>query len=233
MAVIADNTALNALMDKIDTLSENAKKNPLFEEAKESFLTGIKDYSATEMEKMLAFSDFMSKTYLGQFDVIVRSSMALDGELAKVLKTKKETVLVHETTVLTMEQINSERLRQVETKASIKLKNQQINVTWESALTEEARRLALLKASNDNNKIKSAEHKVNYMKVVSDDDTLTLTEAIHTSVKSSIDSIAEQSNLITLEKSLPADSKYINISKPEEVTESITARKETDFLEVK
>jgi hypothetical protein len=232
MAVVTTNTALNELMNKIDTLSDNAKTNPLFQEAKESFLEGLKDFSLTAQEQSLAFSDFMSKTYLGQYDVIIRSSMALDGELAKVLKTKKETVLVHETTVLTMEQINSERLRQQDTKANITLKNQQILVTWESALTEESRRFVLLKASNDNNQIKAAEHKVNYMKVVSDDEDISLTEDIHTAVKTSIDAISATSNLITITNNLPSTSKYASIAKPTEIGSTITVRAEDNFLEV-
>lgn len=233
MAIVSDNTALNELINKIDTLSDNAKNNPLFKEAKESFLEGLKDFSLTAQEQSLAFSDFMSKTYLGQYDVIIRSAMALDGELAKVLKTKKETVLVHETTVLTMEQINSERLRQLDTKANILLKNQQVNVTWESALTEESRRLVLLKANNDNNRIKLAEHLVNYMKVISDDDALTLTTEIHNAVKASVENIGNTTNLLTISNSLPNSSKYINVNKPTEITSGITTRKETEFLEVK
>lgn len=231
MAIVTDNAALNELMNKIDTLSDNAKNNPLFQDAKDSFLTGIKDFSATEMEKMLAFADFMSKTFLGQYDVIIRSAMALDGELAKVNKTKRETVLVHETTVLTMEQINSERLRQQDTKANIKLKNQQVIVTWESALTEEARRLVLLKANNDNIRIKKSEHLVSYMKVISDDTNVELTESIHSAVKTNIEDIVT-GNLLTITQALPSDSKYSSTTKPSDISDTITPRAVSDFLVV-
>lgn len=231
MAIVTDNTALNALMDKIDTLSDNAKNNPLFQDAKESFLEGLKDFSLTAQEQSLAFSDFMSKTFLGQYDVIIRSAMALDGELAKVLKTKKETVLVNETTVLTMEQINSERLRQIDTKANIKLKNQQVIVTWESALTEEARRLVLLKANNDNIRIKKSEHMVSYMKVISDDTDISLTGDIHSAVKTNIEDIVTN-NLLTITNALPNGSKYTSTLRPTDVLDTIVIRGTNDFLVV-
>lgn len=231
MAIVTDNAALNELMNKIDTLSDNAKNNPLFQDAKESFLEGLKDFSLTAQEQSLAFSDFMSKTFLGQYDVIIRSAMALDGELAKVNKTKRETVLVHETTVLTMEQINSERLRQQDTKANIKLKNQQIIVTWESALTEESRRLVLLKANNDNIRIKSSEHMVSYMKIISDDTNIVLTEPIHSAVKTNIEGIVTN-NLLVIANTLPSESKYASTTKPTEVLDTIAMRGTTDFLVV-
>jgi len=231
MAIKTDNTVLNSLMDNIDTLSDNAKSNVLFQAAKDSFLEGLESFSATELEKMSAYADFMSKTFSAQFDIIFRGAMALDGEVAKVEKTKHETRLVHETTVLTMEQTNSERLRQQDTKAGISLKNQQILVTFESTLTEESRRLVLLKANNDNAKIKEAEHLVNYLKVISDDDTLTLTEAIHSAVKTNIENITNN-NLLTINNALPSGSKYAAVVQPPAVSSDITVRTETDFLEI-
>lgn len=231
MAIKTDNSALNSLMDKLDTLSNNATSNVLFLAAKDSFLEGLESFTATEMEKMSAYADFMSKTFSAQFDIIFRGAMALDGEVAKVEKTKHETRLVHETTVLTMEQINSERLRQVDTKANISLKNQQIKVTWESSLTEESRRRVLLKANNDNALIQLAEKLVNYMKVISDDDKIDLTQEIHEAVKSSIEGITKE-NLIMVTKSLPDDSKYKDTTVPEAIQSDIETRKTTDFLEV-
>jgi len=231
MAVQTDNTILNALMDKLDTLSNNATSNVLFLAAKDSFLQGLESFTATELEKMSAYADFMSKTFSAQFDIIFRGAMALDGEVAKVEKTKHETRLVHETTVLTMEQINSERLRQQDTKAGISLKNQQNLVTFQSALTEESRRLVLLKANNDNAKIKESEHMVNYMKVISDDDTITLTESIHTAVKTNIENIT-QNNLLTISNALPSDSTFIGQGSPEAISADITKREESDFLEI-
>lgn len=233
MAVKNDNPVLNSLMDKLDTLSSNATSNVLFLAAKDSFLEGLESFTATEMEKMSAYADFMSKTFSAQFDIIFRGAMALDGEVAKVEKTKHETRLVHETTVLTMEQTNSERLRQQDTKASISLKNQQILVTFESALTEESRRLVLLKANNDNARIKESEHMVNYMKVVSDDDDITLTEAIHTAVKTNIEKIASDEHLLTLSNALPSGSKYASATQPAVISATIAERTEEDFLEIK
>lgn len=231
MAVKTDDTTLNSLMDKLDTLSDNAKSNVLFQAAKDSFLEGLESFTATEMEKMSAYADFMSKTFSAQFDIIFRGAMALDGEVAKVEKTKRETRLVHETTVLTMEQTNSERLRQKDYKAGISLKNQQIIVTFESALTEESRRLVLLKSNGDNVKIQESVNMVNYMKVVSDDEDISLTEAIHTAVKTNIQNITS-SNLLTITNTLPSDSKFTTTASPGAIDATITARTESDFLEI-
>lgn len=231
MAIIMDNAKLNNLIDYMDTIGDNVIKSPLYIGAIEAFTTGMKDFSLTEQEQSMAFADFMSKTYLGQLEIISRTSLAFDGEMSRVDKTKKEIALVNETAVLTMEQINSERLRQNDTKANIALKNQQILVTWESARTEEARRLVLLKANNDNLKIKQSEHLVNYFKVVSDDtDVAITTDALHTSIKTNIEALDDAA--ITITNSLPNGSSYTGDTEPTAISSTIVTREESEILVV-
>lgn len=215
----------------MDTIGDSMTKSPLYVGAIEAFTTGLKDFSITEQEQSMAFADFMAKTYLGQQEIISRTALAFDGEMARVDKTKREIALVNETTVLTMEQINSERLRQQDTKANVALKNQQILVTWESARTEEARRLVLLKANNDNLKIKQSEHLVNYFKVVSDDEDVAITtDALHTAIKTNIEALDD--NAIAIASTLPSGSSYTGDAEPTPVSESITIRDADDILSV-
>jgi len=130
-----------------------------------------------------------------------------------------------------MEQINSERLRQQDTKANVALKNQQILVTWESARTEEARRLVLLKANNDNLKIKQSEHLVNYFKVVSDDEDVAITtDSLHTSIKTNIEGLDD--NAIVIAATLPSGSSYTGDAEPDAVASTITPRDTDDILVV-
>lgn len=231
MPIITSNTKLNNLVDYLDTISNAVVTNTLYTGAIDAFTTGLKDFSLTEQEQSVAFADFMAKIYLGQLDVISRTSLAFDGEMARVDKTKKEIALVNETTFLTMEQINSERLRQNDTKANIALKNQQILVTWESARTEEARRLVLLKANNDNLKIKQSEHLVNYFKVVSDDtDVAITTDALHTAIKNNIEALDDES--IDITNSLPSGSSYTGDPEPTAIASTIVTRQASEILVV-
>lgn len=231
MAIITDNAKLNNFINYMDTIGNSVVHSELYTGAIDAFNTGLKDFSITEQEQSLAFADFMAKTYLGQLDVISRTALAFDGEMAKVDKTKREISLVNETTVLTMEQINSERLRQQDTKANIALKNQQTAAAWESAKTEESRRLVLLKANNDNLKIKQSEHLVNYFKVVSDDEDVAITsENLHTSIKTNIEALDD--NAIVISNTLPSGSNYIGDTEPIEIPNTITVRTESNILVV-
>lgn len=231
MAIITDNEKLNNFINYMDTIGNSVVHSELYTGAIDAFNTGLKDFSITEQEQSLAFADFMAKTYLGQLDVISRTALAFDGEMAKVDKTKREISLVNETTVLTMEQINSERLRQQDTKANIALKNQQTAAAWESAKTEESRRLVLLKANNDNLKIKQSEHLVNYFKVVSDDEDVAITsENLHTSIKTNIEALDD--NAIVISNTLPSGSNYTGDTEPIEIPNTITVRTESNILVV-
>jgi len=229
MGIITTNVKLNNLIDYMDTISNTVVNNTLYTGAVDAFTTGLKDFSLTEQEQSMAFADFMAKTYLGQLDVISRTALAFDGEMARVDKTKREIALVAETTVLTMEQINSERLRQQDTKANILLKNQQTKTTFESAKTEEARRLVLLKANNDNLKIKQSEHLVNYFKVVSDDEDVAITSGdLHIAIKTNIEALSDDA--INIIDTLPSDSTYTTTTEPVEMSLTITPRLITDIL---
>ena len=349
MAIITDNAKLNNFINYMDTISDSVVKGTLYTDAIEAFTTGLKDFSINEQERSVSFAEFMAKTYLGQLEIISRTALSFDGEMAKVdlidqqkltevqntakvqyeaehilpsqnavlekqddeiqakinlidqqkltevqntakvqyeaehilpsqnavlekqddeiqakinlmsqqklteenntrlveaqadalpyfeaaklLKTKKEVSLVGETTVLTMEQINSERLRQQDTKANIALKNHQTLTTWESARTEESRRLVLLKANNDNLKIKQSEHLVNYFKVVSDDEDVTITaDSLHTAIKTNIEALDD--NAIAITATLPSGSSYTGDTEPTGVSSTITVRTEEDVLVV-
>ena len=231
MAIITDNAKLNNFINYMDTIGNSVVHSELYTGAIDAFNTGLKDFSITEQEQSLAFADFMAKTYLGQLDVISRTALAFDREMALVDKTKREIALVRETSVLTMEQINSERLRQQDTKANIALKNHQIKVTWESTKTEEARRLVLLKANNDNLRIKQSEHLVSYLKVVSDDEDVAITSAdLHTTIKTNIEGLDD--NVITITNTLPNGSSYATDTEPSDVSDTIDERQETDILVV-
>lgn len=231
MAVITSNTKLNNFIDYMDTIGNAVVKSELYTGAIDAFNTGLKDFSITEQEQSLAFADFMAKTYLGQLDVVSRTSLAFDGEMVKVDKAKREISLVNETTVLTMEQINSERLRQQDTKANIALKNQQTAAAWESVRTEESRRLVLLRANNDNIKIKQSEHLVNYFKVVSDDEDVAITSGdLHTAIKTNIEALDD--NAIVISNSLPSGSNYTGDAGLTAIPNTITIRTESDVLVV-
>lgn len=231
MPIITDNAKLNNFINYMDTIGNSVVHSELYTGAIDAFNTGLKDFSITEQEQSLAFADFMAKTYLGQLDIVSKTSLAFDGEMARTDKTKREIALVNETTLLTMEQINSERLRQNDTKANIALKNKQVLVTWESARTEEARRLVLLKANNDNLKIKQSEHLVNYFKVVSDDEDVAITsENLHISIKTNIEALDD--NAIVISNTLPSGSNYTGDTEPTAISDTITTRLASEILEV-
>lgn len=231
MAIITNNAKLNNFIDYMDTIGDSVVKSALYAGAIEAFTTGLKAFSITEQEQSQSFADFMAKTYLGQLEIISRTAIGFDGEMARVDKTKREISLVNETTILTMEQINSERLRQQDTKANIALKNNQNLVTWESARTEESRRLVLLRANNDNIKIKQSEHLVNYFKVVSDDtDVAITTDALHTAIKTNIEALDD--NAIVIASSLPTGSSYTTSPNPTPINDTIASRGVSDILVV-
>ena len=231
MPIITSNLKLNNFIDYMDTIGDTVVKSALYTGAIDAFTTGLKDFSINEQEQSMAFADFMAKTYLGQLDIVSKTCLAFDGEMARTDKTKREIALVNETTLLTMEQINSERLRQNDTKANIALKNNQTLVTWESARTEEARRLVLLKANNDNLKIKQSEHLVNYFKVVSDDEDVAITaDELHTTIKANIEALDEDA--IVIASTLPSGSSYTGGTEPTAISDTITKRLTSEILVV-
>lgn len=193
----------------IDALYANSQ---IYTEAKASFDEGLVRYSFTEQEKASAYADFMAKAFQTSLatatDAALRLGLTYEQEVSEsnkreaeisaveeqVLKIKIEQDLVLASKELTLSQIKSERLREGDLEASIRLKEQQLTGVHIANVAENEKRKVLIQTANDNAIIKRAEHLNNYLKVLSDDQDFKITEAgIHERIKEEILSIGERS----------------------------------------
>ena len=159
-----DNLTLAKFQENFDFIESKMKDSNMYKDALESFTKHMQDYAFTDDQKALAYSDFMSKTFLGVFNVAVQTALTIDqNEVATrdaqnqsalgILGKKKEVTLMSNQVKESFFKIQASKMQTAQLQAQ--------------ALQDKIKAEVLHKSANDNAQINKANCMVSYQNVLS------------------------------------------------------------------
>ena len=72
-----DNLTLQKFQENFDFIESKMKDSQMYKDALQSFTEYMPDHAFTDDQKALAYSDFMSKTFLGVFNSAVQTALTM------------------------------------------------------------------------------------------------------------------------------------------------------------
>lgn len=162
--VKTDNLTLLKFQENFDFIESKMKDSQMYKDALESFTKYMPDYSFTDDQKALAYSDFVSKVFLGVFNTAVQTALAIDqNEIATrdaqnqsalgILAKKKEVTLMSNQVKESFFKIQASKMQTAQLQAQ--------------ALQDKIKAEVLHKSANDNAQINKANCMVSYQNVLS------------------------------------------------------------------
>lgn len=193
-------------------------KSNIFQLVGDAFNQNMKAWQITPEQRSLAFADFMSKTAIGFISIATETALKLgisieqeeaekkkrekELELAdeQINKTNHEKQMLAEQIIVVKNQAKSEYLKAFTLELDAEIKKQQIATAKIAALSESQKINVLIKTANDNLNLKQAELLVEYLKILSTDENVKLTdENVHKTILEKIEAV-NKSQLSSKEK---------------------------------
>ena len=154
-----NNLTLQKFQQNFDFIEAKMKDSSMYKDALESFTKYMPDHAFTDDQKAMAYSDFMSKTFLGVFNTAVQTALTIDlNEIQTrdaqnqsalgVLAKKKETAILS-----SFFKIQASKMQTAQLQAQ--------------ALQDKIKAEVLHKSANDNAQINKANCMVSYQNVLS------------------------------------------------------------------
>lgn len=159
-----NNLTLEKFQENFDFIESKMKDSEIYKDALESFIKYMPSYAFTDDQKALAYSDFMSKTFLGVFQVAVQTALTIDqNEVATrdaqnqsalgILGKKKEVAMLANQVKESFFKIEACKMQTAQLQAQ--------------ALQDKIKAEVLHKSANDNAQINKANCMVSYQNVLS------------------------------------------------------------------
>ena len=159
-----DNLTLQKFQENFDFIESKMKDSQMYKDALQSFTEYMPDHAFTDDQKALAYSDFMSKTFLGVFNTAVQTALTIDlNEIQTrdaqnqsalgVLAKKKETAILSNQVKESFFKIQASKMQTAQLQAQ--------------ALQDKIKAEVLHKSANDNAQINKANCMVSYQNVLS------------------------------------------------------------------
>lgn len=193
-------------------------KSNIFQLVGDAFNQNMKAWQITPEQRALAFADFMSKTAIGFISIATETALKLgisieqeeaekkkrekELELAdeQINKTNHEKQMLAEQIIVVKNQAKSEFLKAFTLELDAEIKKQQIATAKIAALSESQKINVLIKTANDNLNLKQSELLVEYLKILSTDENVKLTdENVHKTILEKIEAV-NKSQLSSKEK---------------------------------
>lgn len=199
---------------KVDNCVVNSN---IFKLVGDAFNHNMRAWQITPEQRALAFADFMSKTAIGFVSIATETALKLgisveqeesekrkrekELELAdeQINKTNHEKQMLAEQAIVVKNQAKSEHLKAYSIELDAEIKKQQIATAKIAALSESQKINVLIKTANDNLNLKQCELLVEYLKILSTDNDVRLTdENVHRVILQKLQSI-NQKQLTSME----------------------------------
>ena len=159
-----NNLTLQKFQENFDFIESKMKDSQMYKDALQSFTEYMPDHAFTDDQKALAYSDFMSKTFLGVFNTAVQTALTIDlNEIQTrdaqnqsalgVLAKKKETAILSNQVKESFFKIQASKMQTAQLQAQ--------------ALQDKIKAEVLHKSANDNAQINKANCMVSYQNVLS------------------------------------------------------------------
>lgn len=159
-----DNLTLKKFQENFDFIEVKMKESAMYKDALESFTKYMPSYAFSDDQKALAYSDFMSKTFLGVFSSAVQTALTIDqNEIATrdaqnqsalgILGKKKEVAMMANQVKESFFKIQASKMQTAQLQAQ--------------ALQDKIKAEVLHKSANDNAQINKANCMVSYQNVLS------------------------------------------------------------------
>ena len=190
---------------KVDECVVNSN---IFKLVHDAFNKNMNAWQITPEQKALAFADFMSKTAIGFISIATESALKIgisveqeesekqkrEKELSladeQINKTNHEKELLAEQVLVVKNQAKNELLKANSLELDSEIKKEQVAAAKITALSEAQKINVLIKTANDNLNLKQSELLVEYLKILSTDSDVKLTEAnIHKTILAKIENL--------------------------------------------
>lgn len=193
---------------RFESVDKRIVESEIFKLTSAAFAENMKNWQITPAQQAMAWADFMSKTAIGFISVSTETALKMgisleqeESEKAKrskelelaneqINKTNHEKEMLAEQVLMLKTQTKSEEYRAFSLKLDSEMKKQQVALAKINALSEAQKINILIKTANDNLELKQAELLVEYLKTLSTDEDVKLTDNnVHHTILSKIEQL--------------------------------------------
>lgn len=178
---------IQSYIDRYSKIQDAISSSTLYQQAIDSFKTGLKDFSFTPQEQANAYATFIAQTTIGL--QAQSMEMALRVELTEIQGNDLRNKSAIETQILKSQALVNA--------INVKTAQAQLNSGIANALQEKIKCEVLVKSANDNASINKCNTLVEYMNVIGNANNVsTITNAkLHENIKEAIDKIGSGSEI--------------------------------------
>lgn len=173
--------SIDSYIQRYSKIQEAISNSKLYQEAIDSFKTGLKDFSFTPQEQANAYATFIAQTTIGLQTQSME--MALRVKLTEIQSNDLQNKSAIEAQILKSQALIGS--------INVKTAQAQLNSQIANALQEKIKCEVLVKSANDNTSINKCNTLVEYMNVIGNANNVsTITNAkLHENIKEAIDKI--------------------------------------------
>lgn len=182
--------SIDSYIERYSKIQDAISNSTLYQEAIDSFKTGLKDFSFTPQEQANAYATFIAQTTIGL--QAQSMEMALRIELTEIQSNDLRNKSAIETQILKSQALTNA--------INVSTAQATLEASKSSALQEKIKCQVLIKSANDNTEINKCNALVEYMNIIGNaTNYANITSAkLHESIKNSILSIGKDGSLKSL-----------------------------------